>query len=445
MGKGIRWGQLTAVLAGSAILLSACGSNDKNGSPSPSAFAASPSSSASAAPSASPSASAENVTITYGLWDQVQQPAMEAIIAKFRETHPNIEVKIELTPWSEYWTKLDTAATGGTLPDVFWMNGSSIVKFAANGKLLAYDDYATADAFDWNVYPKSLVDMYSYKGKRYGMPKDYDTIGLWYNKALFDAKKLPYPDDTWDWNKAVEVAKQLTDPAKGIWGLPAQFQGQIGFYNTILEAGGYLLSPDGAKSGYGTPEGIRGIELQTDLILKHKVSPTLAQMTDTNPKDLFKSGKVAMLMDGSWNVKDFATTEYTKANADVAVLPKDKVRSGIIHGLGNVAAANTKHPKEAWEFLKFLGSKDAAEIQAKDGTALPAVSGGEELWLKSVPAFHLQAFVDMAKVSVQYPATLHSDKWDGLEKETLKSAYTGESSAADAAKLLGEKIDETLK
>jgi multiple sugar transport system substrate-binding protein len=439
------WG-MTAMLLILTIVLSACGGNKKNDAQSAGASTEeiSPSPSASASTPASPDAG-EKVTLTYGLWDEVQKPAMEAIIAKFKETHPNIDINIELTPWSEYWTKLDTGATGGTLPDVFWMNGSSIVKFAANGQLLAFDDYAAADPIDWNLYPKSLVDMYSYQGKHYGLPKDYDTIGLWYNKKLFDDAKIPYPDESWDWNKAVEVAKKLTDPFKGIWGLPAQFQGQIGFYNTILEAGGYLLSPDGTKSGYDTPEGVRGIELQTDLILKYKVSPTLAQMTDTNPKDLFKSGKVAMLLDGSWNVKDFATNEYTKDKVDVAVLPKDKVRSGIIHGLGNVAAANTKHPKEVWEFVKFLGSKEAADIQAQDGTALPALQGGEELWLKSVPQFHLQAIIDMAKESVQYPATLNSSKWDALEKETLKAVFTGETSAAEGAKQLGQKINETLK
>ncbi|MFD0693282.1 ABC transporter substrate-binding protein [Paenibacillus sp. GCM10027628] len=435
---------LASIIA--VVALTACSGNAGNEGQSPNTpKATSNEGSQTSQPAPTAAASKEAVTLTYGLWDQVQKPAMEAIIAKFKDTHPNVNVKIELTPWNEYWTKLDTAATGGTLPDIFWMNGSSIVKFAANDQLLAFNELADADKFDWSLYPKSLVDMYSFKGKHYGVPKDYDTIGLWYNKKLFDEAKLPYPDASWDWNKAVEVAKKLTDPSKRIWGLPAQFQGQIGFYNTILEAGGNLLSSDGTKSGYDTPEGVRGIQLQTDLILVHKVSPTLAQMSDTNPKDLFKSGKAAMLMDGSWNVKDFATNDYTKDKVDVAVLPKDKVRSGVIHGLGNVVSAKTKHPKEAWEFAKFLSSKEAADIQAKDGTALPALQGGEALWLKSTPQFNLQAFVDMAKESVQYPATLNSAKWDGLEKETLKAAFTGETTAAAAAKELGRKIDETLK
>ena len=64
-----------------------------------------------------------SVNLQYGIWDQEQQPAMEKIIAAFEKENPNITVKIQLTPCAQYWTKLQTAATGGSAPDVFWMNG----------------------------------------------------------------------------------------------------------------------------------------------------------------------------------------------------------------------------------------------------------------------------------------------------------------------------------
>nr|WP_260986857.1 extracellular solute-binding protein [Paenibacillus terrae] len=391
-----------------------------------------------------PESASGNVTLTYGLWDQVQQPAMEKIIAKFEEQHPDIHVEIKLTPWNEYWTKLETAATGGNLPDVFWINGASLPKYASNNQLLNLDDYAKDTSLDFGNYPQGLVDIYTYDGKHYGVPKDMDAIGLWYNKSLFDQAGIPYPDETWDWNKAVEAAQKLTDPANGIWGLPAQFQGQTGYYNTILEAGGGFYTDDGKKSLYDSPESIRGLQLQTDLIHKYKVSPTLAQMTDTSPKDLFRSGKVAMLIDGSWNVKDFATNEYTKNNVDVALLPKDKLRTSVIHGLANVGAANTKHPKEVIEFLDFLGSKESADIQGEDGTALPAFHGGQELWLKSVPQFHLQNLLDMANAAKALPRGPQNAKLDGLEEEYLKSAYTGESTPEEAAKAYAKAVNEAI-
>ena len=60
-------------------------------------------------------------TLSYALWDQEQVPAMQQTIDEFKQTHPNIDVKIQVTPWDDYWTKLQTSATGGSAPDVFWM------------------------------------------------------------------------------------------------------------------------------------------------------------------------------------------------------------------------------------------------------------------------------------------------------------------------------------
>jgi multiple sugar transport system substrate-binding protein len=65
--------------------------------------------------------SSGDVTLRYGIRDQTQMPAMEKIVKEFSKAHPDISVEIELTPYDEYLSKLQNAAQGGTLPDVFWM------------------------------------------------------------------------------------------------------------------------------------------------------------------------------------------------------------------------------------------------------------------------------------------------------------------------------------
>lgn len=75
------------------------------------------------------------VNLTYGVWDKNQEASMREIADAFEKSHPNIKVKVELTPYKQYWTKLETEATGGNLPDVFWMNGLHIAQYAS-GKML---------------------------------------------------------------------------------------------------------------------------------------------------------------------------------------------------------------------------------------------------------------------------------------------------------------------
>ncbi|MCU6712880.1 sugar ABC transporter substrate-binding protein [Paenibacillus sp. J5C_2022] len=384
---------------------------------------------------------AKKVTITYGGWGL---NTMEPVVKAFNDSHPNIEVKLENTPYKQYWTKLETAATGDTLPDVFWMNGPHIVKYAANGMLADLGENIKADNLDLDNYPKALVDLYSYDGKNYGIPKDYDTIGLYFNKKLFDEKGVSYPDDSWDWSTLVEAAKKLTDSSNGVYGFAAMQYGQEYYYNTILQAGGFVISEDKKTSGYDKPEAIEGVKFLTDMIHVHKVSPTLAQLTETSAADLFKSGKLAMYYDGSWAAVDMVQVDAIKDSVDVAVLPKGKEQGVVLHGLGHVMSAKSKHPKEAWEFIKFLGSKEAAEIAGKAGGAIPAFKGGETNWLSAYPNMNVQIFIDQLAYASPYPVSKDTSVWTTYEEEQLTKAWIGEGSVEDLMKELGRKMNEAL-
>jgi len=386
--------------------------------------------------------SGDKVTLTYAIWDKNQAPAMEDIANKFMEAHPNVQIKVEVTPWDQYWTKLETAATGKSLPDLFWLNSANIEKYAKGGVLLPITDQIEADGVDMSKYPEALNSIYTIEGENYAIPKDYDTIGLWYNKELFDAAGLSYPDDTWTWDTLLDAAKKLTDPANDVYGFAAALAGQTGIYNTMAQAGGFIIN-DG-QAGHDQPEGLRGLKFWTDMIHTHKVSPTQAQMTDTPPNTLFESGKVAMMFAGSWMQIEFNQNEYTTDKVDVTVLPQDKQRGVVIHGLGNVIAQNTKHPDVAWEFLKFLGSEEANVIQAETGTVIPAYEGTQQTWIDSNPKFNLQVFIDMTEYAIPNPASIETRAWQQIETDILTKAWAGELDIEEAAKQAAEGIEGIL-
>src|SRR5699024_4478327 len=109
---------------------------------------------------------------------------------KFEEENPNIKIDLQLTPFSQYWTKLEAAATGEVLPDIFWINGPNIVKYASNDMLYPLDKLVERDKFNLNEFPESLVNLYTIDEKLYIIPKDWDLTALWYNKKYFDEKGL---------------------------------------------------------------------------------------------------------------------------------------------------------------------------------------------------------------------------------------------------------------
>ena len=135
----------------------------------------------SAATAAPAGATGEQVTITYGMWDQTQQESMQRVADAFEQANPNIQVEIQLVPWAQYWDNLKTAAAGGELFDVFWMNGPFFPFYASRDLLLDLTPYMEGDGFDAAKHPASILETYTFEGKRYGGPFYFDTIGLFYN------------------------------------------------------------------------------------------------------------------------------------------------------------------------------------------------------------------------------------------------------------------------
>ena len=227
---------------------------------------------------------------------------MQEIADAFHASHPNITINIQLTPNADYWTKLQTAAASGTAPDVFWMSTTRIGLYAGQKQLLSLSD---KPGFDNSPFPKSLNDVYTLDGKQYGMPKDFDTVGLWYNKKLFDAAGVKYPTAGWTWQDVISAAQKLNDPGKGVWGIASPDWTQENLYNTMLQAGGQAITPDHKKSGFDDPKSIAGLQYALDFVTRYHVSPTAQQMTDTQPDQLFASGKVAMFADGDYDMPEY--------------------------------------------------------------------------------------------------------------------------------------------
>ncbi|MDR7079485.1 multiple sugar transport system substrate-binding protein [Neobacillus niacini] len=381
----------------------------------------------------------ENVTLKYGMWNKDQVPAVEKIIENFEKANPTIKVEIELTPREQYFQKLETAANGGAMPDVFWMNGPNVARFANGKALLPLTDLVKKDKFEMSNYPETLTSLYTINDDIYGVPKDFDTTGLFYNKKIFDEAGVPYPDETWTWEDLKEAAVKLTNKEAGIYGIAAELKNQGSYYDLIWQNGGEIITKDGKSTGFADPAVIEALEYWYSFT-EEGASPTYAQLTETRSTDMFMSGKLAMTFDGSWRVAVFKDNP----DLDVAPLPQGKERAVTIHGLANVISAKTKNQEAAWTFVKYLGSKDAAQVFAETGTVIPALNGMQEAWLESVPTMNLQVFIDALEYSHPLPNIEQTSALWAEETNILKKAFSGEISVEDAAKELAASADKIL-
>ncbi|MEV8017414.1 sugar ABC transporter substrate-binding protein [Streptomyces sp. NPDC086554] len=381
-------------------------------------------------------------TLSYGVWDVAQVPGLQKVIDAFEKRNPRISVRMELTPWSSYWTTLKTAMRGGTAPDVFWMNAVNFQLYASNGVLEPLGGHIKSDATPVDRHPESLVKLYSYQGTQYGLPKDFDTIGLWYNKALFDKAGIKYPDATWTWDDVRDAAAELTNPRERVHGIAAEMDRQCQLYPAIHGAGGYVLK-DG-KSGFGDERSIEGLRYWTDMI-DRALSPPQSAMVESKGRNRYWSEKAAMVYDLSAMAGQMYAVPALKDHGGVAVLPKGRERATIIHGLANVMSAKSRKKAAAWKFVHFMAGREAAEIQASAGITISSYAGTQDAWLKSMPEFDLKHFIEMQEYAVPYPSSKNTAVWENLQYPLLGAAFSGKGGIESAARTLGKQMDRALK
>ncbi|VTS37234.1 ABC transporter, solute-binding protein [Streptococcus pseudoporcinus] len=381
-------------------------------------------------------------TISYAIWDTGQEPGIRKIADKFEEKNPKIKVDIQVVYWDTYWTMLEAGATGGSLPDTFWMHSNEIYRYGANQMLLNLDDYIKSSKMvSLSHFPKDLTSIYAIKGHQYAIPKDFDTIGLWYNKKMFDEAGIKYPDETWNWQTLKDNAKRLTNADKHQYGFLAPLQNQSGYYNFVYQNGGTIITKD-KKSGYDDPKTVEALKFYNSFVdegLSPKVTDDKASM------EALENGQVAMGYFGSWNLSSFSQNDYIKANVDVAVLPKGEKRASIFNGLGNAISANTKHPKESWKWVEYLSSKEGQIMQAKLGVAISAYKGTSDTWVDSNKHFKIKHFIDMLDYAQIRPYSNATTKWEDKAYETLKPAYLGKESVEKAAQKTAKMMNEELE
>jgi multiple sugar transport system substrate-binding protein len=356
-----------------AVMLAACGGPTASTGVT-SAPASEPAPAASGEPAASAGYSGPPTTIEYAIWgDPAEITSQTAIAQTFMDTNPSITVSVSVSDWDAYWDKLQTGIAGGAAPDVFAMDGPLFPDYQSRDVLLDLKPFIDRDGYDLTQLADQGVADFTTEGGQYGLPRDLNVIALYYNKAKFDEAGVAYPDDTWDWAKLVEAAKQLTKDTDGDgtmdqWGFYTETTDMENYWlSTVWQNGGDVLAADGKSTVLGTDEAAGGIQFIQDLIWKEKVMADPAVFAETG--DAFEQGIAAMASNGSWLVPTFQA-----AGVDFGIAPLPSGPAGrftSVNPTGAVVYKNSKSPDAAWEFVKYLASPAAQEQLMQLKASLP--------------------------------------------------------------------------
>jgi multiple sugar transport system substrate-binding protein len=360
--------------------------------------------------------------LSVNIWDNNQLAGLQKIADEWT-AESGIPVNINVVEWDSYWTLLEAGASGGEIPDVFWMHSNTAQMYMENEILLDLDDYIAADdSINLDDYYPGITELYSSGGKQYALPKDHDTIALLYNQEIFDRYNVEAPTDDWSWDDVYEAAAKITEAGKadGIYGYAADTSNDQDFwYNLVYGYGGFIVDTDHKTVGIASDASKAGMEMVRKII---SVSTPQTIVTETGTDSLFQSNLCAMITQGSWMINAFYTAEGA-ANYKWVEIPYSDVngngtcddgeRVSCYNGLGWAAAANTDNPDAAYSLISYFCSKEGQTKQAELGITMAGMPGVSDAFAGAFEGMDVSAFIKVEENGTLFfrPYSRNSIAW----------------------------------
>jgi multiple sugar transport system substrate-binding protein len=319
----------------------------------------------------------EEVTLSVAhAWDATFFERQKQFDELFTERHPNIKIAAENTTFADYLQKYTTQAAGGTLPDVMYTQFSWAQQLIQADLFLDLDDYIGKQS-DFNLddfTPQSLVS-YKYEDKIYGIPYDEGPGNLYYNKDIFDAAGVAYPDESWTLDRLKEVALQLTQgdgPEKqyGLGDLPSPGSATIAPAYLYPFGAEYVNEPEETECRISKPEAVTAMQWWQEL--RDAGAAPLPDDLLTIAWPAFQFGKIAMFYEGSWATPPIRAG--ASFNWDVAVWPAGPAKhSTFSAGSCYAITRDAKNQDAAWIYLNdYLSTAGQVYMWALTGRGSPA-------------------------------------------------------------------------
>jgi multiple sugar transport system substrate-binding protein len=394
------------------------------------------------------------VTLRYGLWDSNQQPVYQQCADAFQKQNPDIRIQIQLNNWNDYWGGLARSFIAETAPDVFTDHLAKYPQFATSEVIEPLNRYIERDGVDVDQYQPGLADLWETPdGRRYGLPKDWDTVAIVSNqKMLQDAGITGEQLDTATWNPDdggtfEDIAARLSVDKSGARGDEPGFDpANVEVYGLGLDPGGFTYgqttwggfarslgfelldkNPWGTEYHYDDERFIKTIAWWRHMIEKGYMPP-LSDARSLGQAAMFQGSRIALAIDGDWTIPTYSNSE----GIEVAYHPQPAGPEGswsMYNGLADAIWVGTPHKEQAWKWVKFLASTECQNIVGSKAVVFPAIPEATD---RSV-ATHKKNGVDVSaftsylenRRTILYPITDKAPQINLIVQPTIEKILIG--------------------
>jgi multiple sugar transport system permease protein len=325
---------------------------------------------------------------------QEEDAIVEAAIARFSAENPSIRVRrINPGDAGSFYTKLQTMMASSDPPDVFYVGSERIPSFVDLGLLLPVDDFLNADEaqntperLDLRGFYPATVAAFRFDGEKsgqgalYGIPKDFTTVGFYWNKDLFARAGVAPPRDDWTWDDFIAAARRIGT-------LPDCTGAEFVTWPAMVRA--YLMTDDLDIKGdsfevltTGEPAVFQSLDRLRSWRHDERGALTSGKSKIASGSSVFLSGKVGMAGPfGRWVVPSYRKIPVPSEGGfewDFAPLPRGKTAANIVLTVSWSISSQTSHPEESWRLVRFLSGERTQRDLARLGLAIPTIRSAAE-------------------------------------------------------------------
>ncbi len=331
------------------------------------------------------------VQLVYQDWRTDWFPEMaQQMLEEFHETHPNIQVFYTPDP-ENLLEQMPLDMESGTAPDVLAGCCDWLPAWGQQGYLLDLAPYVRADLDretieEWD--PAQYRALFTPDGLQFALPKYHGALALYYNKGLFDARRVDYPDASWDHEDYLAAMKRVCGDRNRagvpeIWGSMMDVAWDRIQVHVNAWGGRFVNPADATLSMMAMPPSLEAMEWIRGRMWDDRLMASFLDVQNVETRRAFVDSRIAMVEDGSWALKDILAG--ANFSVGVAPMPAGPVRRATLATTDGFAIySGTRYPEAAWELVKFLISREYGLAMARANFLQPARASLIDQWVEIV-------------------------------------------------------------
>ncbi|WP_193189287.1 extracellular solute-binding protein [Microbulbifer taiwanensis] len=290
-----------------------------------------------------------------------ERQALERLLDDYNRSQVDVRVRALAVPYGGYADKLSAALPRGQGPDLFIFAHDRIGGWGRAGPTIApIGEVAAPEVLQ--RFPEKLLGAMRYRGHLYGLPFNFKSTALIYNRALI--AQPPVGSD-----EMIALARAHTDRKRGRFGLAYSYTEPF-FHGALMNAFGPGPFDGNNRLALDSEANIRSLQLLADWARGDAVLPE--EPNSTLVSELFNQGRAAMVISGPWMLGEIAP----QIDYGVATLPliseSGRPLAPWVAVEGLFMSPWSRHRAASYRVMEFLTRRSAAETMAISGGQLPA-------------------------------------------------------------------------